>query len=257
MKVYSVSGNRFLIIPTADFPAKDKTATVIEWAHQHKVDQVLEIVNQAPLSFEVWNKDGSKSLMCGNGACAVVFWASQKGQIDRQGDLVIAGKNYRYTWDGTNAAITLPLPETDKTTTVQLSGEEIEYVPTTVPNPHAVVFYNCDYLFCNQEIDEKQVGRISAEICNAADFKPDGINVQMVKMREINGDTVRLTVTPYERGAGPTQACGSGAIAAAYAYQKRMNCPQTTFEIEMPGGSLGVKIFSDSITLIGRPIVEG
>lgn len=255
MQVYAVAGNRFYIEITDEFPEIDKMHWVIEQGHILNVDQILEVTQKQPLSFEVWNRDGSRAEMCGNGALSVVRWASHKGPIDKRGSIFISGKEYAYTWNGETAAIQLPIPEIDKSSSVQFDDQDIEYVPVRVPNPHAVVFYGCDYLFCNQQIDESQIQNFSRKISEAQVFQPEGTNVQMVKMDQADDEIVRLCVTPWERGAGPTKACGSGAVAAAYAYYKRAQCKQKKFQVEMPGGRLLVEIFSEFVCLAGVPKV--
>ena len=77
-----------------------------------------------------------------------------------------------------------------------------------------------------------------------AHFMPTGINVHLVTPTESG---VRMAI--WERGAGATEACGSGACAAA-AIAALARPDQGTFEIVMPGGTASVKV-GDELTLIG------
>ena len=77
-----------------------------------------------------------------------------------------------------------------------------------------------------------------------AHFQPTGINVHLVAPTEAG---VRMAI--WERGAGATQACGSGACAAA-AIAALSRPEQQSFVIDMPGGSATVKV-GDELTLVG------
>ncbi len=77
-----------------------------------------------------------------------------------------------------------------------------------------------------------------------AHFLPTGINVHLVAPTESG---VRMAI--WERGAGATQACGSGACAAA-AIAALARPDQTEFVVDMPGGSATVKV-GDELTLLG------
>ncbi len=71
-----------------------------------------------------------------------------------------------------------------------------------------------------------------------ADY-PNGINVHMIDVKDRS--TIRLVV--WERGAGYTEACGSGACAAAWAASK-WGLVDDRVEVIMPGGSATVEIGS-------------
>ena len=73
---------------------------------------------------------------------------------------------------------------------------------------------------------------------------PVGINVHLVA-RTPSG--IKMSI--WERGAGVTDACGSGACAAA-AIAALSEPNQTSFRVEMPGGSATVEV-GDELTLVG------
>lgn len=77
-----------------------------------------------------------------------------------------------------------------------------------------------------------------------AHFLPTGINVHLVTPTEAGA---RMAI--WERGAGVTEACGSGACAAA-AIASLDRPEQTEFVMDMPGGSATVKV-GDELTLLG------
>jgi len=77
-----------------------------------------------------------------------------------------------------------------------------------------------------------------------AHFLPTGMNVHLVAPTEAG-----ITMVIWERGAGATAACGSGACAAA-AIAALSRPDQDSFEITMPGGNASVQV-GDELTLIG------
>ncbi len=75
---------------------------------------------------------------------------------------------------------------------------------------------------------------------------PGGTNVEIVRPGPGPGE---LEMVVYERGVGPTQACGTGACAVAAAGQLwELSGPQTT--VHMPGGPVGI-ILGDPVLLTG------
>ena len=77
-----------------------------------------------------------------------------------------------------------------------------------------------------------------------AHFMPVGINVHLVSRTPAG---IKMAI--WERGAGVTDACGSGACAAA-AVAALAEPNQTSFRVEMPGGSATVEV-GDELTLVG------
>ncbi|MEZ5239543.1 MAG: hypothetical protein R2716_11585 [Microthrixaceae bacterium] len=83
-----------------------------------------------------------------------------------------------------------------------------------------------------------------------ADY-PLGINVHFVTLQP--GDGIELRV--WERGAGVTRACGSGAVAAVVAADRwgAVDAASSPIEVHMPGGSATVQLREGEALLTGRP----
>jgi diaminopimelate epimerase len=77
-----------------------------------------------------------------------------------------------------------------------------------------------------------------------------GINVEYIVTGE-RADHIDLVV--YERGAGVTQACGSGACAAAVA-ARHWDLTGDSVTVSMPGGSVEVQLDGDTATLVGPAV---
>jgi diaminopimelate epimerase len=80
---------------------------------------------------------------------------------------------------------------------------------------------------------------------------PRGINVEYVSVQD---DGAALQLRVWERGAGITEACGTGACAAAY-LTRRWGLVDDDVRVSMPGGDARVRLEVDgSVTLIGPSV---
>ena len=84
-----------------------------------------------------------------------------------------------------------------------------------------------------------------------ADY-PNGVNVHLIDV--VDESTIRLSV--WERGAGYTEACGSGACAAGWAAQ-RWGLVGASVDVVMPGGSARIDVADDTVFLTGPAAFVG
>lgn len=182
-------------------------------------DQVLLVYPSSLADFrmEIYNADGSRVEMCGNGIRCFALFAREKGLhrgeemrvetlagvvIPRfRGDLVevdmgepeFSGRRIPVDADG-------PVREHPLT----LEGESAEVTCLSMGNPHAVVFV--------EEVETYPVATIGPRVETHL-FFPNRTNVEFVQV--LSPTELRMRV--WERGAGVTMACGTGASAAAVA----------------------------------------
>lgn len=104
-----------------------------------------------------------------------------------------------------------------------------------VGNPHLVALVD--------QPDEIDLGRIGPLVEAAYD---GGINVEIIEV--VDRSSIRLRV--WERGAGLTEACGTGACAAASA-AARWGLVDGRVQVDMPGGSASVDVDGDVLSLTG------
>jgi diaminopimelate epimerase len=116
--------------------------------------------------------------------------------------------------------------------------DDVEFIPVSVGNPHAVVRH-----------DPADIRRLGPHIETHPRF-PQRTNVQLVR---VDGEH-DLTVAVWERGAGETTASGSSAIAAAAAAIASGWC-RSPVTVHMPGGDLYVELDGGEARLTG-PAVE-
>ena len=190
---------------------------------------VLEPSDTADLRMRIWNSDGGEVESCGNATRCVVQLTGAK-QIDSDGGLLegedLGGEievsigEPRFGWDKVPLAYpidTNPLP--------MAWGELMRPMALNVGNPHLVFFVD--------DVDAVPIEEFGPKIEHDPAF-PERINVNVAHAEE-NG--VRLRT--WERGAGLTLACGTGACATAVAAirTKRASSP---VKVSMPGGSLTI-----------------
>ncbi len=110
-----------------------------------------------------------------------------------------------------------------------------------IGNPHLVAFVD--------SMDDPDMAVIGPVI--EADY-PSGLNVHVVEVTGRNSLNLRV----WERGAGVTQACGSGACAAAWAANVS-GLVDAEVSVTMPGGAADVELTDDEVFLIGPAVRVG
>jgi diaminopimelate epimerase len=190
---------------------------------------VLEPSATADLRMRIWNSDGGEVESCGNATrCVVQLTGAQL--IDTDGGLLQGEKlgaevevgmgEPRFGWDE------IPLAYPLDTNPLPMAWDELmRPVAANVGNPHLVFFVD--------DIDAVPLDKLGPKIEHDPTF-PERINVNVAHAAD---DGVRLRT--WERGAGLTLACGTGACATAVAAirTKRASSP---VKVTMPGGSLTI-----------------
>ncbi|MCS6899079.1 MAG: diaminopimelate epimerase [Myxococcales bacterium] len=179
-------------------------------------------------SMVVLNADGSRPEMCGNGLRCVALWlASRRGL---QGALVIDTDSgpFACVVDGNQVAVEMGLARLEGSVTVSIDERSVSLERASLGNPHAVTFEPLSF------------EELAPKIAVHKAF-PQGVNVEFVR------DTGQaLEVQVWERGAGPTLACGTGACAVAAvacATGRRKVGEEVT--VRLPGGRLQVLVRED------------
>ena len=183
----------------------------------------------AELRMDIWNADGGTAEACGNASRCVIALTGA-ATIETAGG-VISGASKgdevevtigepRFEWDA------IPLAYPMDTAELPLAWDEFASpMAVNVGNPHLVFFV--------EAIDEQRLRAMGPAIEHDAAF-PDRINVNVAR---VTGDAIELRT--WERGAGLTLACGTGACATAVAaiVQKKAVSP---VRVAMAGGALSI-----------------
>jgi diaminopimelate epimerase len=228
-------GNDFVIIDARTEPFEVTPALARALADRRTgvgCDQliVLEPSDAADLQMRIWNSDGGEVESCGNAARCVVQLTGAKS-IDTAGGL-LQGENLgaevevsigepRFGWDE------IPLAYPMDTSALPMAWDGLDHpFAVNVGNPHLVFFV--------RDAREVPLEELGPRIENDPAFS-ERINVNVATYVHD-----RLKLRTFERGAGETLACGTGACASAVAaiVTKRAESP---VRVDMTGGSLTIE----------------
>ena len=207
---------------------------------------ILKYVASMPFMF-FFNGDGSQAPMCGNGIRCFSHYLVNNHLVDGNefvvktvpGDLTIR-VNYDEEKDDFSARVNMGKPifnikeliNTEKEQflreKINIDGKEIEISYIFMGTDHSVIFVND---FSDYDIDE-----IGKKIENYTDLFPKKVNVNFVKVY----DRKRMEVITWERGAGRTLACGTGATASAV-LAKTFGFVDDKVNVKVPGGQLVIE----------------
>ena len=199
---------------------------------------VLDRGEAAPLRMRMWNPDGSTSEMCGNGLrCAAVVLRERGHASDDMTIETGAGLLRARVRDGTvnvdmgvarltRGEIGMAGPAEETFVDVPLEGDRATAV--SMGNPHLVIFVS--------DVDAVDLARRGPELERHPLF-PARTNVHFVQV--MGPDEARVRV--WERGAGATLACGTGACAVAVAGVETGRLARRA-TVRLPGGPLTIEV---------------
>lgn len=258
-------GNDFVVIDAREDGFAPAAEEVRAWGKRDSgigFDQLISIekARGGDAFMRVWNTDGSVVETCGN-ALRCVAWLLDRDQ---------PGKELRIdTLAGATTAKILESSATDGMASVDmgkprlrwdeipLSEEmnteriELQIGPIDAPlyhTPVAVSMGNPHVVFFVQDISAVDVERSGSLIENHPLF-PEGVNVEFAQV--IDRDTIRMRV--WERGAGVTKACGTGACATLVAAARRGLTDRHAVVI-MDGGPLHISWRADDHVIMTGPV---
>ncbi len=178
----------------------------------------------ADFEMRMYNADGSRSEMCGNGIRCVGKYVYDHGLTEKTSISVETLGGIKYldltVEDGQAVLIRVDMGEPELRAAhipvvceaeervineaVTVAGREYRMTGVSMGNPHAVVFL--------EDIKGLDIEKIGPKFENHERF-PNRINTEFVRV--IDRETIEMRV--WERGSGETMACGTGACAAAVA----------------------------------------
>lgn len=251
-------GNDFVVIDGFTQPVHMTVDLAKKISDRHYgigCDQVLLITppdnNQADFGYQIFNADGSEVFQCGNGARCVGLFIQQKKLSDKK-IVVLATKRSELSVSvhaNNQVEVTMPAPsfnpdlvpfvtETENPPyNLLIDGREIMFDVVNVGNPHAIITV--------KELDLSDIERFGEKLSQHNAF-PEETNVGFMQI--ISKDEISLAV--YERGAGLTQACGSGAVAAVAVGQKNKQLSEKVC-VRQSGGDVFVIAKKGLLSLLG------
>lgn len=210
---------------------------------------VLQRGHAAPLRMVMWNADGSRGAMCGNGLRCLARFAADCGYVADAAFVVETDAGLRPVEllpDGC-VRTDLGVVRCDEPRSATVAGTTLDYVPGDAGNPHAVVF-----VADTEIVDVSGLGRA---LQARRDLFPDSVNVEFV---QVLGPTT-LRQRTFERGSGETLACGTGAAVAAVAARQAGHCSGHCIEVHLRGGVLRIEHGGSSLAIVGpaRTVFRG
>ena len=247
------AGNDFVVVDLRDGAVMMDAALCRALGDRHTgvgCDQILTI--EAPrsasavASYRIWNSDGSHARQCGNGARCVAAWLLRDGtargdrfdvdspvdthHVERFADGPLGSSVFRIAMGVPRfAPQDVPLrgfEQAQPEYALQHDGSTYTFGAVSMGNPHAVIEV--------ADVANAPVAAVGPMLQGLPVF-PDSANVGFAQVE--SRDRVRLRV--YERGAGETLACGSGACAAAVVLMQRGRIDREV-TIALPGGELQI-----------------
>ena len=244
-------GNDFVVIDAVSQHVNLRTSQIQKLANRHTgvgFDQLLLIEPpsrpDADFDYRIFNSDGGEVEHCGNGArCFAKFVTDReltskpvitvntaRGLIELElTDLGLVRVNMGQPVLDPNALPYVGPPELDASQTVALDipFDQKQFGLISMGNPHAVCIVD--------SVDSIAVEDIGRAVQMLPQF-PDSVNVGFVEI--VSRTEIRLRV--YERGAGETLACGTGACAAV-AYARLLEQLDSQVSVATRGGNLQIE----------------
>lgn len=249
-------GNDYIYVDGSkeQIPAKEKPELVKKLSDRHfgiGGDGVIFInpSREADFEMEMYNMDGTRAEMCGNGIRCVAKFVYDKGLTDQTSiSIVSCGKVKYLELQVENGKVStvkvnmgspvlkaeeIPVFATESggeevvSDPIEVGGKVYEMTCVSMGNPHAVVFVD--------DVSDLELEKIGPLFENHVRF-PKRINTEFVKV--LDQDTIEMRV--WERGTGETLACGTGACASVVAcILNGLTREQVT--VKLLGGNLQIR----------------
>lgn len=252
------AGNDFVVIDLRDgVPAPDATLCRLLGDRHRGVgcDQILTVepprAAGSVASYRIWNSDASPSQQCGNGARCIAAWLVRDGAAPAGGqfqlDSPVGTHAVTDLGDG-RFEVVMGVPDFEParvplrgfeqrqdTYVLDVAGTPQFFGAVSMGNPHAVL-----------EVPDTASADVATlgPALQAQPAFPESANIGFAQVDAF--DRIRLRV--YERGAGETLACGSGACAAAAVLMRRGRVARDV-AVTLPGGELRIRWPADDAPL--------
>ena len=238
-------GNDFVVVDAIEQPLRVTPDQVRYLANRRLgvgCDQLLLVEashnEAADFRYRIFNADGNEVEQCGNGARCFARFVRDRGLTDASEIRVetAAGVILLKLEADDQVTVNMGPPrllpadipfqvdEIAPTYDLQVGNEQVEISVVSMGNPHAVLMVD--------SIQTAPVERLGKKIETHSRF-PNRVNVGFMQVMDRNAIKLRV----YERGAGETLACGTGACAAVVAGRLRGLLDQRV-HVHLPGGKL-------------------
>jgi diaminopimelate epimerase len=217
---------------------------VRRWGDRHRgvgFDQLMLLQSEPPatgdVGYRVFNADGGEAQQCGNGVrCVASLLAPRLGSeltlvspagpvaakvlADGRASVDLGEPDFR------PASLPFLTPVERDGYELEVGGQTVDFGAVSMGNPHVVISV--------ESVDTAPIGTLGPAFQRHPSF-PQSVNVGFMHVESER----RIRLRVYERGAGETLACGTGA-AAAVAVGRRWGQLRSEVVVELPGGEMTV-----------------
>jgi diaminopimelate epimerase len=178
----------------------------------------------------MYNADGSRGTMCGSALrCVVYLLFKENNRIE---NTVQTDSGIRIGWcEPKSEVVKVTMGKVEN---FKQAGEK-EYI-VDAGNRHLVRF-----------VDDLELIDLSQQVKTGRILEGSGFNYEYA---QISDNSIKLKI--YERGSGITLACGTGAVAAAYAGWRSGRLNKKAVTVKMPGGEVQIELREKEIYLTGQ-----
>ena len=240
-------GNDFMVVDGVTQKVYFTTETIRRLADRHfgiGFDQLLLVEPpydpEQDFHYRIYNADGSEVQQCGNGARCFARFVRLKGLTnkDRIAVSTMSGRIVLQLEQDNQVTVNMGIPEfepakvpfraqkAEKTYLLRVDEQTVMCGVVSMGNPHCVL-----------EVDSVKSAPVESlgPLLESFDRFPERVNVGFMEV--VSASEIRLRV--YERGAGETLACGTGACAAAVIGMSQGKLSERV-RVHLPGGSLQI-----------------
>ena len=211
--------------------------------------------DKADFRMAMYNSDGTEGAMCGNGVRCIAKYVYDYGLTDKTTitietkggikELDLTVEDGKVTW--VNVDMEAPVLDADKIPVIYdeenkvidkpvlVDGREYRITCVSMGNPHGVVFVD--------SVDDLDIEKLGPMFENHPMF-PDRVNTEFIQV--VDDHTIKMRV--WERGAGETLACGTGACASAYASYLNKKIGKKVL-VHLLGGDLQIEYDEEKHTI--------
>ncbi|MDR1027415.1 MAG: diaminopimelate epimerase [Rickettsiales bacterium] len=226
-------GNDFVVVRAEDIAGVENISDFVKKICDRRfgvggdgVGVILAKPEGADAEFRIFNSDGSEAMMCGNGIRGAAIYARDNGIVGKdKKEIAFKTKSGIKVVSFVGGDVRVDMGEPIIYGDMVVNGKTGKNV--SMGNPHFVIVYNKD-------IGDLDLECIGPKFENAPVF-PDRTNTEFVKILDRKNIDMRV----WERGAGETLACGTGACASAVAAATD-DLTDREVRIHMRGGNLNI-----------------
>lgn len=256
------AGNDYVYVNGFEEKIEDFAGTARAISHRHYgvgSDGLVVVMpsKTCDIRMRMFNSDGSEAEMCGNASASIGIFATKSGIVKKNKFTMetLAGTKIIEVFDDGRVRVCMgePVLEAEQIPVIAPAGTPVIDLPLDIAgttwkatcvsmgNPHAVIF--------TQGIDDFDLPKMGPLFEHYSAF-PRRVNTEFVEV--LSPNHLRLRV--WERGAGETMACGTGACATTVAAVLKGLCERQV-AIDLLGGKLEIewREADNKLYLTGRP----